>query len=270
MAPRSIDDRSMIGVIARPEEHDIVREFFELFKTPWEFYRGDRQYEVLLCSEPVDVTGTGARLVVVYSGEAAPLDGQAVINSQRTTTRLSYKGRPLPIYGRSVTFPRKPNSVLTDEISGGSAAYVVSSNSGTIARIGYDLFGEIRTALTVGQPLENAEIPVVEMHISLLRDVVLDCAIPLIEIPPMPDGYNFIACLTHDVDHPSIRRHKWDHTMFGFLYRAVLGSLINVVRGRTSMRSLFKNWAAALRLPLVHSGLAKDFWSEFDRYTELE
>ena len=29
----------MIGVIADPAEADVVREFFELFKTPWEFYR---------------------------------------------------------------------------------------------------------------------------------------------------------------------------------------------------------------------------------------
>ena len=40
----------MIGVIADPAEHDVVREFFELFKTPWEFYRGDGQYDVLLCA----------------------------------------------------------------------------------------------------------------------------------------------------------------------------------------------------------------------------
>jgi hypothetical protein len=40
----------MIGVIADPAEHGVVREFFELFKTPWEFYRRDRQYDV--CSAP--------------------------------------------------------------------------------------------------------------------------------------------------------------------------------------------------------------------------
>ena len=30
------------------EDHDLVREFFELFKTPWEFYRPGRRYHVLL------------------------------------------------------------------------------------------------------------------------------------------------------------------------------------------------------------------------------
>jgi hypothetical protein len=33
----------MIGIIANPTEHSVVREFFELFKTPWEFYRSDRK-----------------------------------------------------------------------------------------------------------------------------------------------------------------------------------------------------------------------------------
>ena len=33
----------MIGVIADPAEADVVREFFELFKTPWEFYRRDQR-----------------------------------------------------------------------------------------------------------------------------------------------------------------------------------------------------------------------------------
>src|SRR5213078_672134 len=93
---------------------------------------------------------------------------------------------------------------------------------------------------------------------------------PLVEIPPVPDGCRFIACLTHDVDHPSIRRHRLDHTMVGFLYRALVGSLIDVFAGRASARRLLTNWAAAARLPLVHLGLAKDFWWDFDRYLELE
>jgi len=96
------------------------------------------------------------------------------------------------------------------------------------------------------------------------------CGIPLVEIPPLPDGYPFIACLTHDVDHASIRRHKFDHTMFGFLYRATLGSLFNVVRGRLPWRKMFTNWAAAAKLPFIYFGIAKDIWLQFDRYVEIE
>jgi len=95
--------------------------------------------------------------------------------------------------------------------------------------------------------------------------------LPLVEIPPIPEGYAFIACLTHDVDHPSIQKHKWDHTMLGFLLRAVVGSVRDVIRGRASMRHLLANWLAVAKLPFVHLGIAKDFWCDFgDQYRKLE
>src|SRR5207244_9202669 len=142
--------------------------------------------------------------------------------------------------------------------------YLEQSAERVLARIGYDLFGEIRRLLTVGQTPRNANMPALELHIALLRDLITGCGIPLVEIPPVPDGYRFIACLTHDVDHPSIRQHGWDHTTFGFLYRAVFGSMLNLIRGRIPLKDLLTNWAAALKLPLVHLGVAKDFCRDFD------
>ncbi len=263
---------AMIGVIAHPSEQAVVCEFFELFKTPWEFYRSDRRYEVLLCAGDGKFHENTAKLVLIYAGQKLPFDAEDRIQiaSQRKNAILSYKGSRIPIYGDSITFPEKGNGVLTDEDSRQSAAYLEQSNGKVLVRIGYDLFREIRALLTVGQPLANASTPTLELHIAFLRDLIIGCGVPLIEIPPVPDGYPFIACLTHDVDHPSIRQHKWDHTMFGFLYRAVLGSLINVFRGRAPVRNLLTNWAAALRLPFIHLGLANDFWYAFDRYLELE
>jgi hypothetical protein len=40
----------MIGIIANPSEHAMVCEFFELFKTPWEFYRPDRRSSCCVAS----------------------------------------------------------------------------------------------------------------------------------------------------------------------------------------------------------------------------
>jgi len=136
--------------------------------------------------------------------------------------------------------------------------------------VGYDLFREVQCLLTRGQPPANAGTPTLELHIAFLRDLIVGCGIPLVEIPPLPDGYPFIVCLTHDVDHASIRRHKFDHTMFGFLYRATLGSLFDVVRGRLPWRKMFTNWAAAAKLPFIYFGIAKDIWLQFDRYVEIE
>ncbi len=56
----------MIGVLADPSENDVVCEFFELFKTPWEFYRSDRKYDVVLCSGKKTFSGP-AKLVVSYA-----------------------------------------------------------------------------------------------------------------------------------------------------------------------------------------------------------
>jgi peptidoglycan/xylan/chitin deacetylase (PgdA/CDA1 family) len=263
----------MIGVIADPSERDVVCEFFELFKTPWEFYREDARYDVLLCVGDRAFEEDG-KLVVVYAGTKTSFDDRHRIQTgeqRKGTGLLLYQGHQIPIYGDSVTFPEKANSVLADQSTQECVAWLDRAEERALARVGYDLFSEVRSLLTEGQPLANAHIPTLEMHIAFLRDLITGCGIRFIEIPPVPQGYRFIACLTHDVDHPSIRRHRWDHTTFGFVHRALFGSLGKFVRRRMSIRGVFRNWAAALKLPFVHLGLAKDFWQEFgERYLELE
>jgi hypothetical protein len=263
----------MIGVVADPSEHDVVREFFELFKTPWEFYRSNRRYEVLLCAGGGECE-RAAKLVLYYAGKKRHFDPEQRIQTgchRGHTCILSYQGNRIPIYGDIITFPEKRLGLLTDEDSRQCVGYLDRSGERVLARIGYDLFGEVRALLGVGQPHANASIPALELHIAFLRDLITGYGAPLVEIPPVPAGYPFIACLTHDVDQPAIQHHKWDHTMFGFLYRALFGSLSNLVRGRMPARDLVANWVAALKLPLVHLGLARDFWRQFDdRYLEME
>src|SRR5207245_11695968 len=88
----------MIGVIANLTEHGVIREFFELFKTPWEFYRSDRRYDVLLCAGDAQFCPTAAKLVIIYAGSNTRFDGEEEIDSQRTSTILSYKGGRFPTY----------------------------------------------------------------------------------------------------------------------------------------------------------------------------
>lgn len=263
----------MIGVIADSSDHDVVREFFELFKTPWESYREGRQYDVLLCAGDAPFT-SAAKLVVVYAGSKRRFDEQHNVRPDARKKQgcfLSFQGGQIPIFGDTVVFAANENCVLKDESSQECVGFLSGSGDHMLARIGLDLFREVRRLLTTGQPAANAHLPAVELHIAFLRNLITGCGISLVEIPPVPEGHPFVACLTHDVDHPSIRRHKWDHTMFGFLYRAVFGSLSNFLRGRMPLRKLLTNWAAALKLPFVHLGLAQDIWSEFgDRYLELE
>ena len=263
----------MIGVAINIEEREIVREFFELFKTPWEFYRPEAQYEaVLFARRDASARGVTANLVIVYASQETPFDKQEEIEiiCHRSTGTLCYRESRLPLYGDNITFRDKGVSILRDENSQQSAGLLVKSGHKVLVRIGYDLFREFRVLLTNGQPAENASIPTLEVHIALLRDLIVESGIRLVEIPPIPEGHTFIACLTHDVDHPLIRQHRWDHTIFGFLYRAIFGSLFSMLKGRASLRHLLTNWAAAAKLPFIYLGLAKDFWSEFDRYLEIE
>jgi hypothetical protein len=263
----------MIGVIADPSEHAVIREFFELFKTPWEFHRRDQHYDVLLCAGDGLLDNT-AKVVLFYAGSRTHHDEEQNIPTSsrgRSARILLYWGDRIPIYGNAITFPEKGCSLLRDEDSHECATYVDRSGDRVLVRIGYDLFGEVRALLTVGQPPANAKMPALELHIAFLRDLITSCGVSVVEIPPVPEGHRFIVCLTHDVDHPSIRQHKWDHTAFGFLYRAIFGSLRKLVRGQMSVQDLIRNWAAVMKFPLVHLGLAKDFWLEFDDlYLELE
>src|SRR5579864_7636303 len=263
----------MIGVIADDADGLVVREFFELFKTPWEPYSPDRKYDVGLCggtSRRVE----NAKVLLVYAGRKLERDAQDAsprYRESRGPRFLSYDANRIPVYGDSVTFADCTGCFLTDEESRECAGFVDGGTQASQVRIGYDLFHEVRLLLTVGQPPANAAIPTLDLHISLLRDILIGCGISLTEIPPVPAGYGCIACLTHDVDHPAIRLHRWDHTVLGFLYRATLGSLMNLARGRMAVRDLFSNWLAALKFPFVYLGLAKDFWREFDdAYLDLE
>ena len=261
----------MIGVAVNPTEQDVVAEFFELFKTPWEFCRNGGRYDVLVCTRR-QVPATTAKLVLLYSAETTEPDMQAgrAVKLWRGGAMLNWEGRRIPVYGDAATFPGSPFAPVVEENSRGPATFAGRSGDRRMLRIGYDLFKEVSCLLETGQPAANAGSATLELHIALLRNLIVGSGIPVVEIPPVPDKHNFITCLTHDIDHPVLRNHWCDHTMAGFLYRATIGTAINVCRNRKSLKDLCTNWVAALKLPLVYLGVAKDFWRGFDRYVELE
>jgi hypothetical protein len=261
----------MIGVVANEIERSTVVEFFELFKTPWEFCQPGRRYDVVICSNS-PVPGNDARLLLLYGSQH-----QAFEQSDGLRTRsvhgpdfVSFRGERMPIYGNCLVFDDQGHKVLLHQGTNWAAAISKTSGAQSVVRFGFDLFQEVHHLLTKGQPAELAGIPTLELHISVVRELIVSHGVTLVEIPPVPAGHRFIVCLTHDVDHPRVRHHLCDHTMFGFLYRAVIGSLIDFCRGRRSLVQIATNWKAALSLPLVFAGIVKDFWSQLDRYLELE
>ena len=263
----------MIGVAVRPHERGIVQEFFELFKTPWEYYRNGERYEVLVSTLAGEFPSGAAKLSLVYQSARTAFDekNRIPINAQSSGgTTFAYKNRRLPIYGRNITFRARDFPILREASNGDSLTFVTTAQGQSVVRLGYDLFEEVRHLLTVGQPIANAGTPTLELHIALMREMIIRSGIGFVEIPPVPDGYKFIACLTHDIDHPSLRNHKFDHTMLGFVYRATAGSCIELCRGRKTLGQVRHNLGAACKLPFVYAGMAADPWSRFDSYAGLE
>jgi hypothetical protein len=261
----------VIGVIAKAEEAPVVEEFFELFKTPWEFYRPSRKYDVVLATRE-DVPEVEAALLIVYGSGTTSIDvrHEIVARSRTRGGSLKHQQSLLPIYGDLLTFDERSHAQACVVADLGTAGLRLQSGNLVIRRIGYDLFQEIRLLLTAGQPVEQAHIPTLDIHITMLREWILDAGIPLLEIPPAPPGHSFAVCLTHDIDFVGIRNHKFDHTMWGFLYRSTVGAIRNLSRRRISFMQLWKTWRAALSLPFVYFGWVKDFWSPFDWYLRVE
>lgn len=259
----------MIGVAVPSTEREIAAEFFELFKTPWEFCRADGNYDAVICTEeppPVE-----AKLVLVYQPVPLPFDRTNQIALQvGEAGAVAFGNQILPLYGAAAVFPASEFRLLKWEPTQQPLGWCGRLGKRMVLRIGYNLFAEARFLLNRGQPSANACLATLEWHIEILRELLLRFGQSFVEIPPVPDGYAFTVCLTHDLDHPVLRNHFCDHTMCGFLYRASLGAFLEACRGRKSWRGAWENWRAAASLPLVFGGLAEDPWRRFEKYVQIE
>lgn len=263
----------MIGVVSKNDEVEAVREFFQLFKTPWEFYLPEHTYDFVIVTSEQIPEDLDASLMLVYSSRSTELDGRLGITVRATeqTDWLEWDAFAFPIYRCAAVLQGAGRSFIGRRGSLDSVGLEVDRTAPQTLRIGYNLFEEVAFLLSKGQPSGNAHVPTLDIHISLLKSLMAGSGKPFVEIPPVPVGYDFMACLSHDVDFIGIREHKFDMTTWGFLYRATVGSLFDLLRGKKSSWSkLLQNWRAAFSLPLVHLGLVDDFWLEFDRYLEIE
>jgi hypothetical protein len=261
----------MIGVLANNHEKEIVTEFFELFKTPWEFFDKNKTYDVLIVTTK-DINAANAKLILIYGAKQNAFDIAEGIETKPSIQSkfLKFEGADLPLYGNLSAITGNGRPLLPIKNIYSHAGLEIKKSDQRIVRIGYSLFDEISFLLSNGQPPQNAHIPTLDLHISILRSWILGAGIPVLEIPPVPAGYKFIVCLTHDIDFIRIRDHKFDHTMWGFLYRATISSLLDVIKSKRNLKELYQNWKAVLMLPLIYLGLCRDFWFKFERYMELE
>jgi peptidoglycan/xylan/chitin deacetylase (PgdA/CDA1 family) len=251
----------VLGIVCSDTDLAIAEEFFELFKTPWERYRKGRRYDVVIAME-IELQVDATLLVSYGTGE--------VSTPNPLGARVCCADVVVPIYCELRKFKAAGEVLLRVEGDGDVAGIRIAEGNTQVVRLGFNLFKEVEYLLKTGQPPENAMTPTLDIHISMLRSWILQAGLGLIEVPPVPAGYGLIACLTHDVDFAGIRHHKLDHSVWGFIYRALFGSLQRVLTRQMPWDDLRKNWLAVSSLPLVYLGLCRDFWLEFDRYFELE
>ena len=249
----------------------VAEEFFELFKTPWEPYRRGLDYDAVIVTTE-EYPEVSPRLLVIFGATWKTMDEAigATMGARHQHALVHYGETSFPILGELRTFSEESLGSCCLTASGEIAGLRTSSGGSTVMRIGYDLFDEVRLLLSVGQQEEHAHIPTLDLHIKMLREWIVGAGISLLEIPPSPAGYAFAVCLTHDIDFVGIRNHRFDHSMWGFLYRATFGAIRNFARGRLTLMHLLENWLAALFLPFVHAGWAKDFWEPFEWYLKAE
>ena len=262
----------MIGVYCKPEQRSVVEEFFELFKTPWEYYDRARTYDVVLSTIDA-VPEARAKLLILFGADSKSTDASDGIGTGQVQKGgfVRHEGIELRIYEEVAMLSGGRGAVPLIHTANGSAGLRFSRPEGSaFVRLGYDLFQEVYTLLKTGQPTEYAGIPTLDLHVVMLRNLILAEGISFLEIPPIPAGHGFTVCLTHDIDFVGIRRHKFDHSMWGFVYRSTVGAVRNLLRGRLSLGRLFETWSAVAKLPFVFLGWAKDFWEPFEWFLEVE
>lgn len=259
----------MIGVAAPRAQHDVVHEFFELFKTPWEPYVPGRRYRVVLSADGV-TEPDAAPLTMIYGAREQAIDRCVRASVTRSMSPAArWREATLPLYGPHVTFAwAGRDGELTAD--GRPLEYVATQAQTTVRRIGYDLFGEVAHLLRHGQPVWFARVPSLELHIALLRQRLADANVTWLEVPPRPHDARFICCLTHDLDFVGIRRQRVNPTLAGFALRGTVGTIVDTVRGRRPVAEAARNVLAVLSLPLILLKLRADLWDPFRDYAHAD
>ena len=261
----------MIGVLCHTDEQNTVSEFFELFKTPWEFFDPQNEYDVVISTLTENIL-IKSWLTLIYTSKPGENDPLLNISSAPCPAHLcrDTAGTAFPIYGDMSVLNGAGTGLLRAGDGAGNIAIEAGDTSHKVIRVGYDLFSEVAVLLRGNQPRDYSTIPTLDIHISLLRDWMISAGVAFVEIPPIPYRHQFFACLTHDVDFAGIRLHRFDRTMLGFVYRALVETWLPVFKGDFAFGRIFKNWVAVLKLPFVLAGIAEDSWAHFDRYTSIE
>jgi peptidoglycan/xylan/chitin deacetylase (PgdA/CDA1 family) len=260
----------MIGVISKLSQRLAIEEFFQLFKTPWEYYNSKEQYDVIIMTEEC-FPHPKTKLLILFSVEPTNFDKnyhiQLILNSGQSLIKL--ENNDFPVF-KTTTFLDSSHHPIIKSAEHKTVGLKIKNSEMQMLRIGYDLFDEIEYLITQGQDAEYAHCPTLDIHIELLKRWILDSGIQIIEIPPVPEPYNFTVCLTHDVDFINITDHRFDSSVLGYILRSIFPTSLTNWRSKIVWYRIVRNWKALVSLPFVYLGMAKDIWFDIDRYCEIE
>ena len=141
----------MIGVIASERERNVVKEFFELFKTAWEYYSPDHYYDVIISTEK-NIIKNGCRLEVIYCSDKPPLDygKEFGIKGKYKEALLEYESVEIPIYRGLITFKGEGKPIVRLKGCFERAGVKIEISGKRIALLGYNLFKEVDFLLCSG------------------------------------------------------------------------------------------------------------------------
>src|SRR4051812_42956979 len=132
--------RDVIGVVCTQRQEHVVREFFELFKTPWDLWEPGRRYDVVIVSGATMPRLVDPRLTVVFGAQETECESSLGLDAIASphVSSVMLAGQEVPIYGDCVTF------------GNGNVVVEMADDRATTVRCGYDLFAEVEFLLTKG------------------------------------------------------------------------------------------------------------------------
>lgn len=263
----------MIGVFVHPRQSDAVKEFFQLFKTPWKFVDPacDKGFNILISTIDIEIP-PDMKLAILCSPNKILYDSAIPDRCEDLNKPITITGNGcrLSVNTEISFFPNMDCEAILKSDTKRIVAFKVIHPHYQMVRIGYDIFNEVEHLLSKGQTLKNANNLSLEILIAIIRDQIISAGIVFVEIPPIPYGYSCIACCTHDIDFIAIRPYIFSKTIIGFIYRAIIGTAKEVIIKKTSMRKLLRNIFAVFLLPLVFLRVVRDPWNRFEHCRQIE
>jgi len=183
----------MIGIFAKPDP--VIEEFFELFKTRWAYYQYGNKYDIVIADDDYEFI-EGTRLLIIQNNKYCNFDAKHELKVSRSKggvdNKIEVSDTLIPIFGEMLTFNGTGVPLIRN--SNNEIPVVQLHNEKfPCVRIGYNIFEEVAYLLAGDQPRELAGHPTIDCHIEIIRRSIINTGIALIEIPPKPAGYNFIA-----------------------------------------------------------------------------